>query len=72
MFEPTIVERPKRVRTASPKAIADIMPRVIEGDLAPVAAAYTPVTGADGAATDDPLARARARRRNAGYGQVSA
>jgi TatA/E family protein of Tat protein translocase len=72
LFEPAIVEKPKRVRTASPKAISDILPRDIEHDLEPVAAAYTSADAAASALSDDPLSRARARRRNAGYGRVSA
>ncbi|MEJ7838485.1 MAG: twin-arginine translocase TatA/TatE family subunit [Thermomicrobiales bacterium] len=67
LFEPDIVERPKRTRTAAPAAIQDLLPREIIEEVKPVAAVAATDSNAD-----DPLERARQRRRNAGYGRVSA
>ena len=67
LFEPDVVERPRRNRTASPAAIQDLLPRKLIDE---------PSNGtADASSTsvaNDPLERARQRRRNAGYGRISA
>lgn len=68
LFEPDIVEKPRRVRTASPAAIADILPRELIAEPEAEANDSSPAP----ARLDDPLERARQRRRTAGYGRVSA
>ena len=67
LFEPDVVERPRRTRTAAPAAISDLLPREL---FVEVAAGTSEV--ATGTTASDPLERARQRRRNAGYGRISA
>jgi TatA/E family protein of Tat protein translocase len=67
LFEPDIVERPRRTRTAAPAAITDLLPRELIEEVVP-ASSDSP----NGTNPDDPLERARQRRRNAGYGRISA
>jgi TatA/E family protein of Tat protein translocase len=70
MFEPVAPERVRRARKATPSIITDPTPRSILSELGiddePQIATQATV------AADDPLARARQRRRNAGYAQRSA
>ena len=67
LFEPDVVERPRRTRTAAPAAIQDLLPRQLIEEVTPEAS-----VAAGSTAQDDPLERARQRRRNAGYGRISA
>ena len=69
LFEPVEPKRERRARKATPSVITDPTPRAI------FAAAAEDATGTALVAeltADDPLARARQRRRNAGYAQRSA
>lgn len=74
LFEPVATERSRRSRIATPSVIGDRTPRGLARDSEP--ASPTPVAGTTvdptPAAVDDPLARARQRRRTAGYAQRSA
>jgi len=70
LFEPAAPQRSRRARRATPSVITDPTPRDIfavstddETAAKDLVAAFNP---------DDPLARARQRRRNAGYSQRSA
>ena len=67
LFEPDVVERPRRTRTAAPAAISDLLPRELFAE--PVASSNGEVPES---AVNDPLERARQRRRKAGYGRISA
>ena len=58
----------RRARVAAPSAISDLTPRDIFGDAEPQVAEKTPL--ADLASSDDPVARARARRQSAGYARA--
>lgn len=68
MFEGEKKETRRRARSATPSAITDLTPRGVFGDSEPEVAVSTPV--ADLATSDDPVARARARRRTAGYARA--
>jgi hypothetical protein len=74
MFEGEKKETKRRARTAAPSAITDLTPRDIFGDTEPEIAEKTPVAAATPVAdllnSDDPVARARARRRSAGYARA--
>jgi len=75
LFEPVAVERPRRSRTATPAVILDRTPRGGIHDVAEDAqGAVTSTTTGDRSvdAADDPFARARKRRRTAGYARQSA
>lgn len=69
LFEGERKETRRRSRTAAPSAITDLTPRDIFGDTEPELAEKTPVK-VDLAASDDPVDRARARRRAAGYARA--
>lgn len=69
LFEGERKETRKRTRTAAPSAITDLTPRDIFGDIEPEVAEKTPVS-IDLAASNDPVDRARARRRQAGYARA--
>ena len=58
----------RRARVAAPSAISDLTPRDIFGDAEPQVAEKTPL--ADLASSEDPVARARARRQSAGYARA--
>ena len=68
LYEPKPIERSKRSRKAVPSMIADPTPRV--SDI--VTTEVEEVVVASSAPADDALARARQRRRNAGYARTSA
>jgi TatA/E family protein of Tat protein translocase len=76
LFEPTPVERVRRSRKATPSIISDPTPHFSR--LEPVSASSPQLAGngdrpsASGPAVDDPLDRARQRRRSAGYARTSA
>lgn len=72
LFEPVAVERSRRSRTATPSVIGDRTPRGIARDPEPPPASQGIAEGAPPPLADDPLARARKRRRTAGYAQRSA
>lgn len=68
LFEPEVIDRPVRSRRATASAISDHTPRVLSVDVLAGGSGDTRSSGGEHT-PDDPLARARARRRNAGYGQ---
>lgn len=68
-FETEKMERPRRSRSATPSAITDLTPRDVFGDDNPEVAEKTPVS-VDLSEIEDPIARARARRRAAGYARA--
>ncbi len=68
LFEGEKKETKRRARTAAPSAITDLTPRDIFGEAEPQVAEKTPM--ADLATSDDPVARARARRHTAGYARA--
>ena len=68
VFEPVAPQREHRARRATPSVITDPTPRDIFVDV-PQEKVADLVAAID---TEDPLARARQRRRNAGYAQRSA
>ncbi len=68
LFEGEKKETKRRARTAAPSAITDLTPRDIFGDSEPQVAEKTPLV--DIATSEDPVARARARRRTAGYARA--
>ncbi len=68
LYEPKPIERSKRSRKAVPSIIADPTPRV--SDI--VSADVEEVVVVTSAPADDAIARARQRRRNAGYARASA
>jgi hypothetical protein len=70
LFEPDIVEKPRRTRTASPKAITDLLPRDIFAEDGGAENGPDGEIVAANLATD-PLARARQRRKSAGYGRAN-
>jgi len=80
LFEVKPVERVRRSRRATPSVISDPTPHVVERG--PVPASAAAATSGDGrsavpgpvsqASVDDPLHRARERRRSAGYARPSA
>lgn len=75
LFEPAVVERPRRSRTATPSVIADRTPRFSFSNGAADHEAPTTLASQESASSgvsDDPLARARQRRRTAGYARQSA
>jgi len=74
LFEPTVVEKPRRNRTASPKAITDLLPRDIFAEGEPALNGSSDSNGATLLAdvANDPLARARQRRKTAGYNRARA
>lgn len=75
LFEPVAIERPRRSRTATPAVIADRTPRTPFRDATvdqQVLADAMVASGSASHAPDDPLARARQRRRTAGYARQSA
>lgn len=69
LFEGEKKETRRRSRSATPSAITDLTPRDIFGDEEPEVAEKTPEP-VDISAMDDPIARARARRRSAGYARA--
>lgn len=79
LFEPKPVERVRRSRRATPSIISDPTPHVAERE--PVLASAASSTSSEGRSTvpgpvsqalvDDPLHRARERRRSAGYARTS-
>ena len=69
VFEGERKEKRTRKRTAAPSAITDLTPRDIFGDTEPEVAEKTPLK-VDLAASNDPVDRARARRRQAGYARA--
>lgn len=71
LYEPKPVERTKRSRKAVPSIIADPTPRVSEIVAAEVDEVLV-TTGQAAAPADDAIARARQRRRNAGYARTTA
>lgn len=71
LFEPKPVERVTRSRKAVPSVITDLTPRVSESSAAEVASSTADIPAVETAA-DDAIGRARMRRRNAGYGRISA
>lgn len=68
LYEPKPIERSKRNRKAVPSVIADPTPRISEI----VTAEVDEVVVTTKAPADDAIARARQRRRNAGYARTSA
>lgn len=71
MFETERKPSRRRSRSATPNAITDITPRDLFGDVEPQVAEKTPVAEpVDISKLDDPVARARARRRTAGYARA--
>lgn len=68
LFEGEKKETRRRARSATPSAITDLTPRATYVEPEPEVAEKTQV--ADLATSDDPVARARARRRTAGYARV--
>jgi len=68
LFEGEKKETKRRARSATPSAITDLTPRAMFTESEPEVAEKSPV--ADLAASDDPVARARARRRTAGYARA--
>jgi TatA/E family protein of Tat protein translocase len=68
MFEGEKKETKRRARSATPSAIIDFTSRDIFAESEPQVAEKPPV--ADLATSDDPVARARARRRTAGYARA--
>lgn len=73
LFEPVVNERPRRSRRATPSVIADPTPRadVVERRSLTSADQPTSEQGRSADPIDEALARARARRRSAQYGQRS-
>ena len=71
LFEPAAPQRERRARRATPSVITDPTPRdiVIQAPQEKASQASDFVAAIN---ADDPLARARQRRRNAGYAQRSA
>lgn len=69
MFEGEKRESRKRVRTAAPSAITDLTPRAFFEEVETEVAVKTPEP-IDLSTLDDPIARARARRRTAGYARA--
>lgn len=69
MFEVTAPERTRRARTATPSMITDPTPR---GLFSPEEAELPGDVAGSASANEDPIARARQRRRNAGYAKRSA
>ena len=71
LFEGEKKSTKRRSRSAAPSAITDLTPRDIFGDSEPEVAEKTPSSEpVDISAIEDPIARARARRRSAGYARV--
>lgn len=71
LFEGEKKETKRRSRTAAPSAITDLTPRDVFGIDDPEVAEKTPVSvPLDLTELDDPVARARARRRTAGYARA--
>lgn len=71
LFEGEKKSTKRRSRSAAPSAITDLTPRDLFGDTEPEVAEKTPVSeSVDLSAIEDPVARARARRRTAGYARV--
>lgn len=71
MFETDRKPPRRRSRSATPNALTDITPRDLFGDVEPQVAEKTPVAEpVDISKLDDPVARARARRRTAGYARA--
>lgn len=71
LFEGEKKSSKRRSRSAAPSAITDLTPRDIFGETEPEVAEKTPTSGPlDLSAIEDPVARARARRRSAGYARV--
>jgi sec-independent protein translocase protein TatB len=68
LFEPVAPERVRRARKATPSIITDPTPRGVLSDLG----IDDSETVAPAVIADNPLARARQRRKNAGYAQRSA
>jgi len=71
LFDPVTIERPRRSRTATPAVISDRTPRGVFRDSTDNSQSTAAIDLATGA-PDDPLARARQRRRTAGYARQSA
>lgn len=69
LFEGEKKETRRRSRSATPSAITDLTPRDVFGSEEPEVAVKTP-DPVDISALDDPIARARARRRTAGYARA--
>lgn len=71
LFEGEKKSTKRRSRSAAPSAITDLTPRDIFGESEPEVAEKTPTSEpVDISAIEDPVARARARRRTAGYARV--
>lgn len=74
MFEGDKKETKRRTRSAAPSAITDFTPRDFFGEEDSASAENAPVAASssvtDMLASDDPVARARARRRTAGYARA--
>jgi TatA/E family protein of Tat protein translocase len=68
LFEGEKKETKRRARSATPSAITDLTPRAIYAESEPEVAEKSPL--ADITTSDDPVARARARRRTAGYARA--
>ncbi len=68
LFEGEKRKTKRRSRSAAPSAITDLTPRDVFGDAEPEVAEKSPSTEpVDISAIEDPVERARARRRSAGY-----
>ncbi len=71
LFEGERKSTKRRSRSATPSAITDLTPRDIFGEAEPEVAEKTPRSEpVDISAIEDPVERARARRRTAGYARV--
>ena len=71
LFEGEKKETKRRSRTAAPSAITDFTPRDIFVETEPEVAEKTPTSEpVEISALEDPIARARARRRTAGYARA--
>lgn len=70
LFEGERKESRKRSRSAAPSAITDLTPREVFADPEVVEVASKSPVAVDLASIDDPIARARARRRAAGYARA--
>ena len=69
VFTPTEPERARRTRRATPSVISDLTPRQVSASAADIVES---AGSASPAPVDDAIARARQRRRAAGYAQRSA